>query len=750
MRYEYSGFLKTLLQAPDPKALESVDAIEFSADDLAQWKPVDDDADREWQHITARTERIDEGVLLEGQFEDVRRIDNIDRNDPSFWAPLSSQGAEDPRFPIDVTRFPIVEVTYRCRTPMARPAWVWRYPGGMHFDGLQPTREWRTAARRIPHLGFPQKIDSLTFRLYSVARSVESMEIHSLRFRAMTTEEETVCQQAYAALEAEPAPPRYRLLNEFMPVGVSMKARSARRLAEIMDISMHDYWRLALEDIARHFHNCVLLEEMQDLSTAEWKDLLSLAESYGIRFVPAYDWPMDDFDAKGPEWIETHIRPFADSPAILAWMIQNEPPEHSFPAHLAARIQIEQADPNHPMAVFMREPNSYPLYAPFFAASGMAHFKSHVPSSMGAMIRCHRPLNRGQQFWVLAPAFVYATDTPEWNTCPEMRLLINQAYASGARGWFSFSYHNDPIWNGGSFQRSLTGPFLTFSDLWSELGLRMERFNAITPLLMNAAPGPSPEFDVRVAWREHPKARHAPDVESIDWFWLHGPDYSLLYVVSNDIAEVTPVNITFPDLTTKGVGIINITDFTRNRKWAQMDQRRHLEMFPGQGEIILLAPVEVCERWRDAIAARLLEGDRRQLAIDMELARPYDVPIKGIERRLHKPGHGSPADELARLFEARDQLTNLIYATPDLFETRSKIIQISAGICGCDGTLCRMLSMGKADRAHDLGLKVLPLAREMTNLRVQLREGKGAHIFKECAQLADRTMALLTEIRTLT
>jgi len=749
MRYEYSGYLKPLLQAPEPRSLESLDAILFTADDLAQWQTVDDDADREWQHIPARTERTEEGLLLEGQFEDVRRIDNIERNDPSFWVPLSSPGAADARFPMDVKRFPIVEVTYRCRTPMARPAWLWRYAGGEHFDGLQPTRDWRTIARRIPHRGFPEKIDSLTFRLFSVARSLESMEIQSVRFRAMSPEEEAACQRADAALEQEPAPPRYRLLTEFMPIGVSMKARSARRLAEIMDISFHDYWRLALEDIARHHHNCVIIEEMADLSPAEWKDLLGLAHDFSLRFVPLFDWPMDDFETNGAEWIETHIRPFADSPAILAWMLQNEPPEHSFPAHLAARKQIEQADPNHPMAVFMREPNSYPLYAPFFAASGISHYKSHVPSSMGAMIRCHRPLNRGQQFWVLAPAFVYATDTPEWNTCPEMRLLINQAYASGARGWFTFSYHNDPIWNGGSCQRSLTGPFLTFSDLWSELGLRMERFSAITPLLMNASPGPSPEVDVRVAWREHPKARHAPGVESIDWFWLHGPDYSLLYVVSNDIAEVTPVNITFPDLAGKGLGIINITDFTRNRVWTQMDQRRHLEMFPGQGEIIMVAPVEVCERWRDAIAARLLEGDRRQLAIDLELARPYDMPIKEIERCMNRIGRGSPTDELARMMDARDHLINLIYATPDLFEARSKIIQISAGICGCDGTLCRMLGMGKADRAHDLGLKVLPLAREMTNLRLQLREGKGADIFKECAKLADRTMALLTEIRTL-
>ncbi|HEX73356.1 MAG TPA: hypothetical protein ENN65_08590 [Candidatus Hydrogenedentes bacterium] len=750
MRYEYSGYLSTILDAPDPEARDSLECVRFTADDIAQWALADDEAYGEWQHIPATVERTAEGVLLVGHFEDVRRIDHLDRNDPSFWVPLSTMHWRDARCPIETAKYPIAEITYRCHTPMARPAWVWHYPGGMHFDGLQPVREWRTIARRIPHFGFPAQVDRLTVRLYSTARSREALEIAEIRFRAPTPEEAEACSVHYEALLKEPTPRRYPLLDSFMPAGVYMKAGSAKRLAEIMDISFHDYWRLAIEDVARHFHNCIVLEEVEEISAAEWADLLVLAETYDVRLIPTFNWSMDAFDLEGPALIEKHIRPNANSSAILGWNIHDEPAEHSFPAMMRARPMIAAADPNHPMVIMMRDPDAFALFAPFFAVSGMTHFKSHAASELGALIRTHRPLSRGSQFWVLAPAFVYATDTPEWNTCPEMRLLINHAYAAGARGWFTFTYHNDPIWMGGHCQRSLTGPFLCFSDLWSELGERMERFQALAPILLHSVPVEDPGLNIRIAWKEHPKARHAPDVESIEWHWLHGQDFALLYLVSNDIAEVTSVNINVPDPLAGHQEIYDLTDYVRSRQWIPMERRRHLEMFPGQGQIFLIADPDVCERWRNTLAWKILEGGRRQIAIDLELARAYALEVEFAETCMREPPQGTSQEELFRSQAVRDQLLNAIYAAPPLIESRSSIIQASAGICGCDGALCRLLGMGKVDAAHELGLRLLPLTREMARLRLALRAGQGASIHAECVELAQQSVALLHEIRVHT
>lgn len=750
MRYEYSGYLSTILDAPDPETRDTLECVRFTADDMAQWALADEETCGEWQNIPATAERTPKGVLLVGHFEEVRRIDNLDRNDPSFWVPLSTMHWRDARCPIDTLKFPIAEITYRCHTANARPAWTWHYPGGMHFDGLQPVREWRTIARRVPHFGFPSQLDRLTVRLYATARSREAMEIAEIRFRAPTAAEAEACKCHYEQLLQTPPPRRYPLLDSFMPAGVYMNAGSAKRLAETMDISAHDYWRLAIEDIARHSHNCIVLEEAELVEASEWADILALAESYDVRFIPKFNWSMDAFDMEGPGLVEEHIRPYANSHAILAWDIHNEPAEHSFPAMLRAKGLIESVDPNHPLAVMMRDPDAYPLFAPFFSASGMSHFKSHAAADLGLMVRTHLPLSRGHQFWVLAPGFVYATDTPDWNTCPEMRLLINHAYAAGARGWFSFTFHNDPIWLGGHCQRSLTGPFLCFSDLWSELGNRMERFQALGPLLLHSAPAQNPGIDIRIAWKEHPKTRHAPDVESIEWHWLQGQDFMLLYVVSNDIAEVTSVNITVPNAMPGHEEIYDVTDYVRNRQWMPMSRRRHLEMFPGQGQIFLIAHPEVCERWRNTIAWKMLESDRRHIAIDLELARAYLIDADAAESLLREPPHSVNQEDLSRSQETRDGLFNAIYTAPPLVESRSSLIQASAGICGCDGALCRMLGMGKADAAHELGLRLLPLTREMARLRLALRAGEGMGIHSECMELAQQTVALLLDIRTHT
>lgn len=749
MRYDYSGYLKTILHAPDDRIRDSLDHIEIGPDQLAQWQLADDPRDYEWGSIPANRARSGEGVLLEGHFEDVRRIDNVGEDDPSFWVALTSMRWDGGIFPVDLHRFPVMEITYRCLTPKARPAWQWGYPGGVHFDGLQPAREWRRIARKVQYFGFPDRLDSLTVRLYSTSRSAQSMEIQSIRFRALSPGEAEACRKQEAALEHVGPAARHPLLDEFFPMGVVAKVGTAKRLAEIMDISFRDYWRLAMEDIARHHHNSLLLEEMEQLTPMEWRQILAMAESYGLRVAAMFDWPLDDMSRRGPGLVATHIRPFADSPAMLAWLLTSEPPDHTFEAHIEAREMIARADPNHPLAAFMRDPNSFPLFAPFLAATGVSHFKSHAAWDLGPMLRAHLPRSRGQQVWVSAPGFVYATDTPEWNTCPEVRLMLNQAFSNGARGWFTYTYHNDPIWIGGSCQRSLTGSFLTFSDVWSELGTRMERFNALAALLLGASPGDPPEYAIEVRCQEHPGAKRPEHVPPIEWRWLHGPDYALFYVLSNDIAEVTTAYLDIPGHFPKGLATFDMTEFVRNREWVPVSWPRHLEMFPGQGQLILVAEPAVCERLRDEVARHLLQNDQRQIQLDLAIARRYGAEAPRARALLRTLGTRPVMEDLEQMAEVRAELLNLHYDTPALAGARSLLIRVSALVCACDGTLCRLLGMGKVDAAHELGLRLLPLTRDLSNLRLSLRHGNGAAILPDCERLAAETARLMHEIRAL-
>lgn len=747
MSYEYSGYLSTLLDAPDAQASEAVERIIFDAKDLSQWSLTDLPTEKEWQQVPVHSERTGDAIRIEGRFESVRRIDNLGPEDPSFWVALSSRNWRDSRFPVNVRRYPIVEITYRCLTQHARPAWLWAYPGGEHVDGLRHSSAWRTIARLVPHFGFPPHVNSVTVRMFSTSRSTEAMEIRSIVFRALTAQEDEACRENEARLEPLRAMRRYPALDTFMPYGSCMKAGTAKRMAELMEISLRDYWRLAMEDMVRHYHNSIAIEEAEQFSAQEWRELLALAESFHIRIVAEHNWPVEEFRERGRGWIDTHVRPYANAPALLAWGICDEPPEHTFQAHLDARVLFEEADPNHPLTATMRNADSFPLFAPFLPATGISHFKSHCAWEMGELVRTHLPLSGGQQLWVVAPTFTYATETPEWYTCPEIRLMLNLALAHGARGWFAFSYHNDPVWIGGPCQRSLTGPFLTFSDIWDELGLRVERVGALTPLLLRASPCEEGNVECHITWETGLRAVRPKEVDPLTHTILRGPDYSLFYIISNDIVDVTSTNLYFEEK--RGLNLYDVTDFVRERIWEPMPPRRHVEMLPGQGRVILCAPPEVCERLRVAMAQRMIEDDSRQIAVDLGLARRYDLPVAPIQRLMQEVGMGDPLQDIRKTQAARNKLIDILYAAPHVIGPRGRLIQISAAICGCDGALCRLLGRGKADMAREFGLKVLSVARELTHLRLRLREGEGLLINECCSDLAQRTLRLLGEIRAL-
>jgi hypothetical protein len=749
MTYEYSGYLKRVLETPDPARSDALPGVVFTPDDISQWHLRDLASDLEWQHIPANFQRTPTGVRLEGRFNEVHQIGNIPVDDPSFWVALSSLECDDDRFPIDVAKYPVAEITYRCVTPNALPAWQWVYPGGVHFDGLMPTQDWRTIARRISHGGFPKQVDSIILRLYSTAKGTESFEVESIRFRALTEAEAAACERHQAALGNLHPPKHYPVLDDFFPFGCHMDAASSKRLASMLGVSLEEYWALAFEDIAKHYHNCVAIEKIDRFTEDEWREVLALAGAYGIKFFVIHDSFQGSSQAQAAEFIDTHIRPYVDSQAILAWALYHKPPEHAFPDVVSARLLVEQVDAHHPSGLILRDPNAFPLFAPYLPIIGVEHFRSHVPWQLAQTVRTHLPLCGGQQMWVIAPGFIYATDTPAWHSCPEMRMMLNHALANGVRGWFTFAYHNDPIWIRGSCQRTLTGPFLTFSDLWSELGQRVEHCSAFAPILLNARPVIEVAKWFTSKSIAHVNAQLPQGVEPASVTQLRGQDYDLFCVVSNDVREMTTVLLDIALAGIRGRNLYDITDYVRTRQWASMPPKRHLEMFPGQMHLILVAKPEVCNEWRDQIAARIIANDRLALSFDLALVRAHNISTSEIEDLLNDVTPDGWPGGLESMQRARDSLQNLLYSSPEIYKSRSKIIEASAAACACDGSLCRLLGRGKVETARQWGFKVIPLTREFTNLRLELRRGRGEAIFKQCEELARRAHALLSEIRAL-
>ncbi len=747
-KYKHHGYLKLLQEPPDPAALAELDRIEYGPDDLEQWKSDDDRMEKEWVGVPTRKRRTEDGLSLLAHFEDIRRIDNLDRAVPRYWAPLSITAKNDSHFPLDCVRYPVVEVTYRCSTSHALPACYWRYPGGEHLVYLEPSRDWQTAAMLIPYKQFPALLTRFSIRLYGAWRTTESIELASITFRELLPREKEALAAFDKSISAVAPPEHYPILDDFFPFGVSMHAAIAEQLAGLLDISVFDYWRLALEDIARHHHNCVSVEGIQALSHEDRSVLLELAEHFGLRLIPTFDWPMEQFGEEGDSLVETYIKPYANSPAVLAWNILDAPPASAFRSFIDARDKIAEADPNHPMAIHLRQPDAFPLFAPLFAVSGFSHYKSGAPWALGDALRTHLPLMGGQQFWVTAPAFVYASDAPDWNTSPQLRLMLNMALANGARGWIAHTYHNMPVWVDGHYDRSLTGPFLTFSDLWAELGNRVERLDVMAPLFLSAHPiqQPPPFIHVKADARKHPKSQLQSDMSTLSTFWLQGPDYYLLYMINNDTDQVTAVNLTISEELPEGLDIFDTTTMVRTRAWAPVGRQRHIEMFPGQGQLFVVGKPEVCEGWRDVIATRILESDRRQAHVDLELARQYNLDVNDIDEIIHAQDGRPAIEQLNLIHEAQGRLFNRIYAAPEIYETRQLLVKASAILSGCDEALSALHGSGRADTAHELGIRVLPLAQQLTALRIKLRRGSGAYIKEEAVKLTQVSEDTLRDI----
>lgn len=325
--------------------------------------------------------------------------------------------------------------------------------------------------------------------------------------------------------------------------------------------------------------------------------------------------------------------------------------------------------------------------------------------------------------------------------------MMNLAFANGARGWFTFAYHNDPIWVRGSCQRSLTGPFLTFSDIWTELSQRVEYFNALAPLFLRTRPEWCFEDWFICESVAHANAQLPESIPPASMYRLCGDTEELYCLVSNDIREMTTMHINIMPPPVKGLAVYDLTDYVTTRRWQPMTAKRHLEMFPGQVHVILVAEPSVCEHWHEVIAQRLIASDKRRIEFDLQLAQTYGALMDGIEPLLKQVDEDEDPARPTRV--ARDMLIDSIYGIGALSESQSLLVEASAVICACDGSLCRLLGHGKTDQARQLGFKVIPLARELTHLRLELRKGHGADILDHCRNLTKRALEILKEIRSL-
>ncbi len=670
----------------------------------------------------------------------MRRIDIIDRNEPRFWFAISAPRTAP--LQVDVSRYAVLEVETRNVNLRGLFRVACFYPGGEFLFTLPIDQEWHTFGMLVgPE--FPRTVNAISLRCYGAWRETGTVEVRSVSFRALEPEEQerlnSLTEHCAAERNHRPYP------DSFFPFGVFMDAEAAQRLGDIMDISFHDYWRLALEDIARHHHNCIVLENAEKMGPELGAHLVEQAKGYGIRIIPSFSSLPDPGAPDTKNYIESLVGPFRHHPTVAAWAVSRFPEENSCPWWKGTHDIFHQLDVTQPLLCYSEHPGNVELLSRNTPVFWVNFFKSGVPWDVRHMLTTHYRQKGNRSLWLTAPAFTRASGAPVWSSCPAMRIMLNLALACGVDGWFTHAYHHLPSWLQGTMERSLTGPFQTFSDLWTELGNRLERLTSLAPVFQAVSPTDTQPHGFICESRKHPQSSLDPDIPPASVYWLQGDGLQLCHVVNNDLMQVTSVTLHFPETAEATMAVYDLTHFVRNRTWIPVRRTRQLEMFPGQGQVFLIASHDTATAWRDLIASQILAADQRQVLVDLDLARHYIVNLEETEEVLTGVSV-NPLADLVRVHTAREKLINMIYACPDLYAARSALIEASSLLCACDEALARLHAAGRAEAAHDFGMRALPFARQLTFYRLLLRRGEGKAILAECRQMSQSIYTLLSDI----
>ncbi|MCA1903061.1 MAG: hypothetical protein LDL53_12740 [Candidatus Hydrogenedens sp.] len=755
-QFVYRGLLKGIKEIPSQKERDERKHITFYADDLAKWSSEDDPAEREWQgiHCEKRVENIDGEKILNftGDFTHTSRLNLMkDMQTPSFWVPLTTRSRNVPHFPISHKEYPIIEITYRVQYGKSIPAWTWHYITGQFFEFLNIEPKWTTVARAWAYKDFPSKMEHLAIRLYSFTTTKETLYIHSIRFRSATDEENKILKNIDVSKYVSEKPISYPILDNIFPVGTYINANTARNMSHLLRTDLATYLDLLFEDISLHHHNVVIIENFYEFLPGDQDVLFDISKKYGIKVIIPLEEETTQLDTPKASVLfkekEQTIKRNATRENLFGWIIKENPTDSELEGYVQIKKKIEQIDTNHPVIYLTREANAFPLYASLSSVSGLSHWKSRNPWELGQVLRTHVQFIKNGHLWAIGPTFIFGSGAPEWNSAPEIRLMINLAISSGAHGWITYSYHNMPLWVGSECQRSLTGPFLTFSDVWQELGSRLGRFFVLAPLVMLAKPSKPPDFVPSIQVRKHQRSRCPDSINVITTSWLKGNNYWLLYIVNQDSSEVTGVNVTLPKSLPDNYRVYDATQFVRTYQWEELPSSFHREMFPGQGQILLIATPEECQYWGDVILKRIFEHIERQINIDLNLLRPFQPTIDKLEEKINNLKEKQSIQNLLKLIEIRNQITDTIYATEDISLVRGKLFEAGSILCACDGVMCRLLIEGKKSIVEKYRDEVIKYAGDLIQYRLSIREGKGKQYLTSINNLSERLFTILSELR---
>ena len=167
-----------------------------------------------------------------------------------------------------------------------------------------------------------------------------------------------------------------------------------------------------------------------------------------------------------------------------------------------------------------------------------------------------------------------------------------------------------------------------------------------------------------------------------------------------------------------------------------------------QIKLAALFKTKTRDEWCDIMAQRMITLDLAKIKYSLPLAKQYNLPCEKIENTLSEIGDAPQPRHIAMIHEAKTRLVDLLHDCQALSELEANLYHARATLCGCDGAICRLINTGQQEAAQRFGDDLLPLATEVTRLRLELKRGRAEESIEASKIVLRQASDLLDTIRT--
>lgn len=620
---------------------------------------------------------VKDGVLVYSLKFEAGREGGVDRSnllfgDLGWWDQKTKWG------PVNLKEFPILEIKWRGSVAnmyydveTVSGERKQGYTGVNQFPSTKVKdsngKEWNVSTFRaavdssVPSVNTPITLRGINFEFYEIESEDYSMDISSIKIRALNSEEARREKNVIGILK-DYKRPDCKITEDFFPFGV-------------FDVGfLHgpfEYWggdhRGACGWMGRNYFNCVASDyELQ--FTRNWNDGKDLqgaidlvkkkveyAQENGIKYVAdlrsisecsRIDVASDEGFQKVKERMEIIAKAFKGNETVIGWYLADEPGIGKMLALTAEKRAMDESDPEHrPVIIVFNNPSVMSAYRAYLSVNYWDLYPvvkdKRNPLTIKETARTFRKAAPELPAWAILQAFeARARPVPKEDfvlpTAAEIRLMTYAALAEGVKGiiWFTG-------WDGtGSYNClvSRTGePFKEVMDTCSELGRLLI---PIGKLLLKT------EVDEQTSIRiiQYVEDKEEPKL-SVSVLKHRQRPINYLVVLNEKINSIASGKLDLgPELKTK-----NLYDLNHLKPvMADKDGTFLVETLAGgDGRIYLVSDQKTFEETKMKVRTGRISEDLRVLLPDIAILKKWGADLRQVDDAIAKCGKAVGAKNLS-------------------------------------------------------------------------------------------------------